>query len=124
MFIFFLIYLSINSDDVERSIKGLKDLGDGFALIQCGGKTLVQSVPCELSADHTMVLGTAQARGYVTYTTLRNELNWDNTRIENTIEFLIRNGMAWVDAQDPSGETSYWFPSLANISLDSSELNA
>lgn len=45
------------SDDLLRAIKKLKALGNGFSVISVGnGKYMVQSVPGELSMDHTSVL--------------------------------------------------------------------
>lgn len=43
-------------DDLLRAIRKLKVLGNGFSVIPVGGSFLVQSVPGELTMDHTTVL--------------------------------------------------------------------
>jgi len=48
------------SDDLLRAIKKLKCLGSGFAVIPVGGSYMIQSVPGELSLDHTTVIQHAQ----------------------------------------------------------------
>ena len=55
-----VIPLSINRNDLLTAIKKLKVLGSGFALIPVGQSYLVQSVPGELTMDHTTVLQQAQ----------------------------------------------------------------
>ena len=47
---------------MARAIKKLRVLGSGFAVIPVGGRRLVQSVPGELSMDHTAVLQVAEVR--------------------------------------------------------------
>jgi ESCRT-II complex subunit VPS22 len=47
-------------DDLLRAIKKLKALGNGFTVIPVGGTYMIQSVPGELSLDHTAVIQAAQ----------------------------------------------------------------
>ena len=47
-------------DDLARAIKKLHVMGSGFQVIPAGNKRLVQSVPGELSMDHTAALQLAQ----------------------------------------------------------------
>ena len=49
---------------MSRAIKKLRVLGSGFAVIPVGGRRLVQSVPGELSMDHTAVLQKAEVCKY------------------------------------------------------------
>lgn len=37
-------------------------------------------------------------------------LSWDKYRCELAIEHLVKEGMTWVDEQEP--QTQYWFPGL------------
>ncbi|VDQ05627.1 unnamed protein product [Trichobilharzia regenti] len=54
--------LKISVDDVKRSIKKLRCLGTGFSLINLpGGRSLVRSVPGEMSMDQTLVLSLAES---------------------------------------------------------------
>ena len=59
MYIVFIIYL--HSDDIVQAIKRLKILGSGFTLIPAGSSYIVQSVPGEMSLDHTTILQYAEA---------------------------------------------------------------
>ena len=43
----------VSTDDIVRAIGKLKALGNGFRLVKLGNKSLVQSVPGELSQDRT-----------------------------------------------------------------------
>ena len=109
------------SDDIERSIKTIKQLGNGFNVIAVGAKKIVQSVPCELNNDHTTAMVFAQEKGFITAAVLRQELNWDDRRIEGVMNLLLQQGMVWADDQTENGERAFWFPSLINISLDADD---
>ena len=74
--------LTNKRDDVERAAKKLKVLGSGFQVISVGSQKMVQSVPCELSSDHTTVLVLAQDQHFVTIRSLENELKWRRDRTE------------------------------------------
>ena len=47
-------------DDLARAIKKIHALGNGFQVIPVGNRRLMQSVPGELSMDHTTALQLAQ----------------------------------------------------------------
>ena len=56
--------LECSSDDILMAIRKLKTLGNGFTLIPLGdntGRYLVQSIPGELTLDHTTILQEAEA---------------------------------------------------------------
>jgi hypothetical protein len=46
---------------------------------------MVQSVPCELSTDHTTVLVLAQEKHWVVGSLLEKELKWKKDRIESVM---------------------------------------
>lgn len=46
----------ISKNDIVQAIKSIKPLGNGFSILKIGNKEIVQSVPCELSRDHTIIL--------------------------------------------------------------------
>jgi len=108
----------ISEDDIERSIKKMKVLGDGFNLLSVGSHKMVQSVPCELNVDHTTALLLAQESGYVHDSKLKAELGWSKDRIDAVLNLLLQEGMVWVDEQGTEGEYLYWFPSLAGGTLE------
>jgi ESCRT-II complex subunit VPS22 len=96
-----------------RAVEKLKVLGNGFELIALGnGRFLVQSVPGELSMDHSRVLQLADHGGFVTRESISDRLHWDETRVANALEHLTKQGIAWIDEQAPDDTVYYWFPSL------------
>jgi len=102
---------AISKDDIERAVDKLKTLGNGFQLLNIGNKKMVQSVPCELSSDHTTALGLAQDTAFITPSKLKQQLNWTEDRINVTLNLLLQEGMAWIDTQ-AKDEPQYWFPSI------------
>ena len=64
----------------------MKELGNGFEIIQVGQQKLVQSIPYELSTDHMSVIANAQPTGYVTVSQLI-ALGWRKDRI--TVALVI-----------------------------------
>ena len=98
----------VTEDDLARAIKKLKTLGGGFAVLLIGGKRLVQCVPGELSMDHTTVIQKAEATGHITLSQVLKDLSWEPVRAQKVLDYLVFEGMAWVDNQDD--ETHYWFP--------------
>ncbi|EFO98572.1 CRE-VPS-22 protein [Caenorhabditis remanei] len=103
---------TISTDDILRAVDKLKVLGNGFELVPLGGgRFLVQSVPGELSMDHSRVLQLAEDAAYVTKELIIDKLRWDEPRATSALEHLVKEGLAWTDEQ-ASDTTQYWFPSL------------
>ncbi|KAM4884352.1 vacuolar-sorting protein SNF8 isoform 2-T2 [Sylvia borin] len=103
----------VSQDDLLRAIKKLKVLGNGFGIIPVGGTFLVQSVPAELNMDHTVVLQLAEKKGFVTVSEIRESLKWETERAKQVLDHLLREGMAWLDAQAPA-EAQFWLPALCS----------
>lgn len=101
----------ISQDDLLRAIEKLSTLGKGFRLIAVGARYLVQSVPTELSLDHTTLIRQASASGYASLGSLVRDLSWDEDRARKALEDLLKEGLVWIDTQAP-GEYLYWFPGL------------
>ncbi len=101
----------ITEDDVLRSIKTLKPLGAGYEVIDVGGgKKMVRSVPRELDADQAVVLAVAQEDGgRVTEQALVVRRGWTQERARAALDnMLLRDGLCWLDEQDPEYGVSYW----------------
>ncbi|XP_054263337.1 vacuolar-sorting protein SNF8 [Macrosteles quadrilineatus] len=114
----------ITIDDLLCAARKLKIFGNGFTVVPVGkGQYLVQSVPGELSMDHTAVLQQAASlgQGYVSVSLLKEKLGWETERGRKALNHMVKEGLAWIDTQGP--ETSYYFPSLfaACIYAESSE---
>lgn len=113
----------ITNEDLLAASKKLKIFGNGFAIVPIGrGKHLVQSVPGELSMDHTAVLQQASLSGnaHVTKSMLENELRWERERAQKALDHMVKEGLAWLDEQGEN-ETLYWFPSLFTACISSKE---
>ena len=103
----------ISLDDILRAIKKLRSLGDGFTVIQENqnqGRILIQCIPGELSMDHLAILNSLQNRSSFTVQQLREQFQWSNDRIETAINFMIKEGLVWVDTDGK--HTEYYFPGL------------
>ncbi|KAI9142722.1 EAP30/Vps36 family-domain-containing protein [Paraphysoderma sedebokerense] len=109
------IDIDISEDDIIRSIKTLKPLGNGFEIVTIGNRKMVQSVPKELNTDLGAVLELAQStNGRVTLRMLQEKLSWLDERGKTALETLLRDGLVWIDLQD--GEyPSYWVSSSSEI---------
>lgn len=104
----------ITVDDLLSAAKKLKIFGNGFSVIPVGkGQYMVQSVPGELSMDQTAVLKLLSSSGkpYVTFSSLKEQINWEPTRTTNVINQMVAEGLCWVDDQNDDTK-SYWFPSM------------
>jgi len=107
----------ISQDDVLRAIKKLKVLGNGFTIIPLGSRYLIQSVPGELSMDQTAVLQLAEANGgCVSLNSLTTDLNWERERSVRTLDKLVSEEIAWLDAQTGTEDNNYWIPSIFTAS--------
>lgn len=101
--------VDVSDDDIERAVKSLKVLGNGFDLVQVAGTQYIRSVPSELSSDQSAVLAACDALGYVSVSILRDNLNWEPVRSSTVLDDMVRAGVLWVD--EHSLETEYWAPS-------------
>ncbi|XP_053402829.1 vacuolar-sorting protein SNF8-like [Mercenaria mercenaria] len=75
----------VSYDDLLRAIKKLKALGNGFTVIPVGGTYMIQSVPGELSMDHTAVIQQAQSSAHVTKSKLTKDLKWEEERANRAL---------------------------------------
>lgn len=104
----------ITIEDLLCAAKKLRIFGNGFSIVPVGkGRYMVQSVPGELSMDHTAVLQQAAnfGNGYVSISILQDQLHWEKERSEKALNHMVKEGLAWVDEQDTK-EMLYYFPSL------------
>jgi len=103
----------VSADDILRAINKLRILGDGFSVIKPThgqGRTLIQCIPGELSMDHTAILNSLQTRSSFTSEQLREQFKWSDERIQTAIDFMIKEGLVWVD--DKGRMKEYFFPGL------------
>jgi ESCRT-II complex subunit VPS22 len=79
--------LEITNEDVKRSLNNMKELGNGYKLLLVGGKYYIQSVPCELSNDHTELLAAVNRMEKigVSIDELSKELGWNRNRTEEAM---------------------------------------
>lgn len=113
----------ISQDDLIRAAQKLKILGSGFAIVHIGkGKYMVQSVPGELSMDHTAILQLLNSlnEAFVSVSVLKDKLNWENPRSHKSLDHMLKEGLCWIDLQNP-GESLYYFPSLFTACINSNK---
>ncbi|GLG93241.1 hypothetical protein R5R35_006550 [Gryllus longicercus] len=102
----------ITNDDLLNASRKLRIFGNGFSVYPIGkGQYVVQSIPGELTMDHTAVLTQAANSGkaHVSVSMLERELKWETGRAEKALNHMVKEGLAWLDSQDPQ-EKLYWFP--------------
>lgn len=100
----------ISQDDCIRAIKKLHSFGNSYTLINMkNDRFMVQSLPDELNLDHTKILQLAEVKnGSLNVDEINDLLGWDAYRIDNVIEFMIKEGIIWIDAQ--CKPVNYYFP--------------
>lgn len=100
----------ISQDDIQRAIRKLKVLGDGFDVVNIDGRLYVQSVPLFLNRDHLAVLALAQdCSGTVSVSLLCARLGWERIRSEAVIAGMLQEGLCWMDVVDSEPEPHYSF---------------
>lgn len=68
-----------------------------------------------MSNDHTLILKLAENKnGIVTNKLIEDELRWESLRIDNILNFLLKDGIVWIDLYSSGGtvKQTYYFPSL------------
>lgn len=109
----------ISQDDLLRATKKLKVLGNGFTVLPVGkGQYMVQSVAVELSMDHTAVLQQVSnsGQGFASVTMLK-DLGWEEDRSKRALEYMLKEGLAWIDTQG-GDENLYYFPSMFSACVE------
>ncbi|KAK3930054.1 Vacuolar-sorting protein SNF8 [Frankliniella fusca] len=103
----------ISVDDLLCASKKLRIFGNGFTVLPMGkGQYLVQSVPGELNMDHTAILQAAtDNEGHISCLDIQSKLGWELERAQRGLNYMLREGLAWIDTQNPKEQT-FWFPSL------------
>ena len=108
----------VSIDDCKRAIKKLDLFGNAFTLIPMNnGRFMVQSVPEGMNIDHTQILILAEKNnGIVTQKLVLDELKWDTFRIDNVFNYLVKEGVVWIDLfqTGTTHKISFYFPSLFN----------
>jgi ESCRT-II complex subunit VPS22 len=101
----------VSPSDIQVAIQKLGKLGGGFRTVEVGSSTMIVSVPTELDNDHMQVMTVAQEKAVgVTVDQVRAATGWSRQRVECAMEWLLQEGMAWMD--EYQGESYYWFTSI------------
>lgn len=103
----------VSEDDVVRAIRSLRPLGAGYEVVAVGDTKFVRSVPRELDVDQTQLLALAkQNGGQLVEDGVVSTTGWTHERARAGLEnMLVRDGMCWIDEQDPRGRV-FWVPSV------------
>lgn len=107
---------SISIEDIHRAVEKISVLGNGFRILSLGGKSVIISVPLEVTNDHEQLLSVAESEdGMVSAEVMQSLHGWTDERFALIIRPLLSDGMVWLDLHD--GKASYYFPSLSNAGL-------
>jgi ESCRT-II complex subunit VPS22 len=60
--------------------------------------------------DHTAIINSLQTRSSFTIEQLRDQFKWSDERIQTAIDFMIKEGLVWMD--NNGRNTEYFFPGL------------
>ncbi|GKT36176.1 putative multi-domain containing protein [Aduncisulcus paluster] len=106
----------VTEEDVERCIEKLKIFESGLDIITHPGSSvkLVQSIPREISGDHSLFISQCEAKkiNHGTIETFCSILGWDKTRCERVINEMMQNGDLMLDSV-PSHPDNYWIMALS-----------
>lgn len=107
---------AVSSDDILRAVEKISVLGSGFRILPIGGKSVIISVPMEITNDHEQILTVAeQEGGMVSQEIMTSQHGWTPERFLLCIRPLLTDGMVWIDFHN--SETAYYFPALSSASL-------
>ncbi len=103
----------VSMDDCVRSIQKLSCLGNSFKLLTMNNERLIiQSVANELNDDHVTILKFAEINsGCLTLKEILLNLKWIEERAKIVLDFMIKDGIIWIDIVDKSN-VSFYFPSF------------
>nr|QNO39396.1 vacuolar protein sorting 22 [Carpediemonas membranifera] len=101
---------AVSQDDVVRAIDKLELLEGGFKVVEFAGRTLVQSIPADLTDDQTSVMKACGTKAYTTLDELAAETGWPESRCMAALDSLMNGGMVWVD--DGGKQREYWMMAL------------
>lgn len=113
----------ISQDDLLRAAQKLKILGSGFTIVPIGkGRYMVQSIPGELSMDHTAILQLLNnlSEAFASVSVLKDKLNWQEQRAQKALDHMLKEGLCWIDLQNPT-EHLYYFPSLFTACINANK---
>jgi len=113
----------ITNDDLLNAAKKLKIFGNGFTIINVGkDQYFIQSVPGELSMDHTALLQQVASSGnaYTSASIIQKQLSWEPGRSIKALSYMVKEGLLWVDMRSHE-ETLFWFPSLFTQCVESQD---
>ncbi|KAA8499029.1 Vacuolar-sorting protein SNF8 [Porphyridium purpureum] len=102
----------ISHDDVLRAVEKLKVLQGGFRLVQLDKKTVIQSMPVELSRDQVTAMQLCEDNGILLKSKLASKTGWKKERVDAAVKFLLDYEMCWLDLQYAGGEPAYWILGL------------
>lgn len=101
----------ISEDDVLRAIDKIAVLGNGFRVLRIGGKSMIVSIPLEISNDATDLMTVAQQHeGLISLRLMTSQYGWLPERFNLAVTPLLSEGILWLDVYN--GEVSYYFPSI------------
>lgn len=99
----------ISSSDIKQAIKGLNQLGQGYAVTKNGKKEYF-IVDMIVDDDRSLIIDKANDNGIITLDSLQS-LGFSEQRLNQAISSLYKRGIIWKDI-DLSGKIQYFVFSL------------
>jgi ESCRT-II complex subunit VPS22 len=106
----------VSVDDCVRAIQKLSCLGNSFKLLTMNNeRLLIQSVANELNDDHVTILKFAELNnGCLTLNEVVLNLKWMEERANIVLDFMIKDGIIWIDI-DSKSTVSFYFPTFFRL---------
>jgi hypothetical protein len=76
---------SRDRDDIVRSVKALRHLGNGYSILEVDGKKFIQSVPREANTDFLKIIQLLQEKDFVTKELVQRHHGWEENRADQAL---------------------------------------
>jgi hypothetical protein len=75
----------MNRDDIVRSVRALKHLGNGYSILEVEGERFIQSVPREVNTDFLKLIQLLQDKEFVTKALVQKHYGWEENRTNQSL---------------------------------------
>ena len=100
---------NISRNDVEKALSSISCLGSGCCIFK---GEYVCTIPFILSDDTGELMSVAEECGFVSFSLMKSKRNWTEDRYKEKTEFVIKEGLVWVDRKSGKKENHLYFSSM------------
>jgi ESCRT-II complex subunit VPS22 len=94
----------ISPGDIERAMKALKEIGQGYTVVVHGGRRFLKTVSFDLDADGMKLLESARDQQYFQF---NPKMEMTEQRFNAAVTPLLNEGLVWID-RPAVGPPRYW----------------